>query len=224
MEPIRVLIVDDHTLFREGLAGLLGEREEMEVVGEARDGLEAVEKAKELMPDIILMDLRMARCDGLEATRLIKKDMPYAAIAMLTVSEKDEDLFEAMKAGAKGYILKTVTATELASVVAFIAQGHVVIAPAMAERLLAEFGTMAQKQDEASSGIARLTEKESEILTMVGQGLSNKEIARRLYVSEATVKTHLRNILEKLHLHNRIQAAVFAAEKGLLSSRKPSSA
>jgi len=218
------MIVDDHTLFRAGLVGILKEVPEIDVVGEASNGQEAVAQAQELMPDVILMDLCMSPCDGLEATRQIKKVMPYVNIVILTASEKDEDLFGAMKAGARGYILKTETPEELVSVINFAARGHVVISPEIAEKLLLEFGTMAENQGDAAAIDAKLTKREKEILLMVAEGLNNREIGRRLFLSEGTIKTHLRNILDKLHLRNRMEAVAFAAKQGLLEDERKSQA
>jgi two-component system NarL family response regulator len=209
MEPIRVLLVDDHQLFRRGVASLLSGREDIEVVGEASNGAEAVERARELMPDVILMDIKMPELDGLAATKQLKAEMPYVRIMMLTVSETDEDLFEAIKAGASGYLLKNVDPDYLVACVQQVQRGEVPIAPTMAAKILRELTAPAE------STIQALTGRERQVLELLAGGLANKEIAFQLKISENTVKNHLRNILEKLHLQNRVQAALYAVRMGL---------
>lgn len=209
MEPIRVLVVDDHTLFRRGVSALLSGREDMEVVGEAGDGREAVERARDLMPDVILMDIKMPEMDGLAATKQIKAEMPYVRIMMLTVSETDEDLFEAVKAGAQGYLLKNVDPDYLVACVQQVQRGEVPIAPTMAAKILRELTAPAEVAS------PELTGRERQVLELLAAGKANKEIAFSLKISENTVKNHLRNILEKLHLQNRVQAALYAVKMGL---------
>lgn len=209
MEPIRVLLVDDHQLFRRGVASLLSGREDIEVVGEASNGVEALERARELMPDVILMDIKMPELDGLAATKQLKAEMPYVRIMMLTVSETDEDLFEAIKAGASGYLLKNVDPDYLIACVQQVHRGEVPIAPTMAAKILRELTSPAE------SSIQALTGRERQVLELLSGGLANKEIAFQLKISENTVKNHLRNILEKLHLQNRVQAALYAVRMGL---------
>lgn len=209
MERIRVLIVDDHTLFRRGVSTLLSGREDMEVVGEAADGREAVERARDLMPDVILMDIKMPEMDGLAATKQIKAELPYVRIMMLTVSETDEDLFEAVKAGAQGYLLKNVDPDYLVACVQQVQRGEVPIAPTMAAKILRELTAPAEHAP------PELTGRERQVLELLAEGLANKEIAFSLKISENTVKNHLRNILEKLHLQNRVQAALYAVKMGL---------
>ena len=216
MEPIRVLIVDDQTLFRESLTSLLQGYQCIEIVDGAEDGLEAIIKARELMPDIVLMDIRLPRCSGVEATRAIMKEMPGINVIMLTVSDKHEDLFAAVKAGAKGYFLKTVEADELIKGIELVSCGHVVVSPMMATKLLAEFSNMSEAvRRQAKAAGTVLTKREQEILKLLARGASNKEMAETLVIAENTVKTHLRNILRKLHLHNRVQAAIYAIQEGL---------
>lgn len=220
MGKIRVLIADDHVLFREGLKSILqraGER--FQVVGEAGSGLEAQELALRLKPDIILMDVRMPNGSGLEATRALTPCLPDTKIIMLTISDNDEDLFEAIKAGAKGYLLKTsANAAQLIAALESVAADQVILTPTMAIKLAAEFAAMARQSEISKPSLsplaspdvmhdARLTEREREVLELVAQGLTNKEIGKRLYISENTVRTHLRNILDKLQVHNRAQAA-----------------
>lgn len=209
MDPIRVLLVDDHQLFRRGVASLLSGREDIEVVGEANNGAEAVERARELMPDVILMDIKMPRLDGIAATKQLKTEIPYVRIMMLTVSETDEDLFEAIKAGASGYLLKNVDPEYLIASVQQVQRGEVPIAPTMAAKILRELTAPAETTVQA------LTGRERQVLELLAGGLANKEIAFQLKISENTVKNHLRNILEKLHLQNRVQAALYAVRMGL---------
>jgi DNA-binding NarL/FixJ family response regulator len=216
----RILLVDDHVLFRKGLAALLGTRQEMQVVGEASDGLEAIELAGEILPDVILMDINMPRIDGLEATRRIKQDMPHVNIVMLTASEDDKNLFEAIKSGAQGYLLKNLEPYQLFELLESLSRGEAPLSGAIAARILKEFTRPVQSPDEAPELVERLTARETVILQLVAEGLTNKEIATKLVISENTVKIHLRNILEKLHLQNRIQAAVYAVRKGLANEEK----
>ncbi len=218
MEPIRVLLVDDHALFRQGLRRLLEDQPDFEIVGEAATGLQAVERAGELMPDVILMDIYMPESDGLEATRAIRARLPYARIVMLTVSDEDHNLFEAIKAGAQGYVLKKIEPRELYEKVRSAARGEAPLSPQMAPRLIAEFARLAAhgSGDEVDS----LTPREHDVLGAVARGLSNKEIAAALGLSEYTVRNHLRNIMEKLHLRNRTEAATFALRRGLAPSEE----
>lgn len=213
MDPIRVLVVDDHTLFRRGVVTLIAGREEMEVVGEAGDGQEAIDRARELMPDVILMDIKMPKVDGLAAARQIKSELPYVKIMMLTVSETDEDLFEAVKAGAQGYLLKNVDPDYLIACVQQLQRGEVPIAPTMAAKILRELTAPVEAAPPA------LTGREQQVLELLAGGKANKEIAFALKISENTVKNHLRNILEKLHLQNRVQAALYAVRKGIVEKK-----
>jgi DNA-binding NarL/FixJ family response regulator len=210
---IRVLLVDDHTIFRTGLASVLASQDGFEVVGQAASGREAVERAQELMPDIIVMDVLMPYGDGLEATRRIKGALPYARIVMLTASEEEQVVFEAMKSGAQGYLLKTVEAATLFATLRAVMRGEVVVSHAMAGKILGEFSRLATGP--GATQTADLTAREREVLGLLTQGTTNKEIAAALGITESTVKNHLRNILEKLHLENRVQAATFALRIGL---------
>lgn len=212
---LRILLADDHVLFRKGVAALLASRQDMQVVGEAGDGLEAIAAARELLPDVILMDINMPKCDGLQATRQIKREMPHVKIVILTVSEEDQDLFEAIKIGAQGYLLKDLEPYQLYDLMESISRGEAPLSGAMAARILKEF-----THPDPSSGkeevIDELTPREIDILELVVEGKTNKEISSELVISENTVKIHIRNILEKLHLQNRIQAAVYAVRQGLV--------
>ncbi len=218
MEPIRVMLVDDHALFRQGLRRLLEDQPDFEIVGEAATGREAVERASEIMPDVILMDIYMPEGDGLEATRAIRARLPYARIVMLTVSDEDHNLFEAIKVGAHGYVLKKIEPRELYETVRSAARGEAPLSPQMAPRLIAEFARLASQG--GGSEVDALTPREHDVLAAVAQGLSNKEIAASLGLSEYTVRNHLRNIMEKLHLRNRTEAATFAFRSGLAPSEE----
>lgn len=213
MEPIRILVVDDHILFRKGLINLLASQEDMEVVGDADNGHEGLEKARDLMPDIILMDIAMPECNGLEATRLIKAEMPYARIVVLTVSEAETDLFQAIKDGAQGYLLKSLEPDELFRLLRGVQRGDAPLSPHMATKILAEFS---QPKAEDQIPEDTLTGREREVLELLIWGKTNKQIASDLSITENTVKNHLKNILEKLHLQNRVQVAAYALKQGLL--------
>ena len=218
MEPITVLVVDDHTLFRRGIITVLNGHEELKVFGEAADGLEAIEKAGILNPDVIVMDLNMPRCSGLEAIQALQAEMPQVNILVLTVSEMEADLFAAVKFGATGYLLKKVEPEELVRAITAIARGGVIVSPLMATKLLTEFKqlTTGVEKEAAGKDEAELSPREAEVLQLVAQGATNKEISDSLFISENTVKTHLRSIMEKLHLANRSQAAAYAIQRGLV--------
>ncbi len=216
MEPIRVLLVDDHILFRKGIANLLAAQPDMDVVGEAGDGQEALEKARELMPDLILMDIVMQGMSGRQATGIIKDEMPYVKIVMLTVSERDSDLFDAIRSGADGYLLKDLEPEELYRLCRGVFRGEAPLSPLMAAKILREFSSLADVRAGAGGPTGRLTPREIEVLELIVKGQTNKEIADTLCVAESTVKNHLRNILAKLHLRNRAQAAAYAVREGLV--------
>lgn len=221
MEPVKVLIADDHALVRRGIMAVLAGSEDLQVVGEAADGLEAIEKARETSPDVILMDLNMPRCSGLEAIQALQTEMPQVCILVLTVSEMESDLFAAMKFGATGYLLKQVEPEDLIHAVLYIAQGGVIVSPQMASALLGEFKNPAVPAgEEAVPADADLSPREGEVLQLVAKGATNKEIADALFISENTVKTHMQSIMGKLHLANRSQAAAYAVGKGLVRNKK----
>lgn len=218
MDRIKVLVVDDHTLFRRGITVVLANQKNLEVVGEASNGLEAIEKAEEFVPDVIVMDLNMPHCSGLEATQALQTKMPQINILVLTVSDNESDLFAAMKFGAKGYLLKNTEPDELVHAIFHISQGGVIVSPIMATKLLTEFRKPEARVEEKSAQKAEaiLSPREGEVLQLVAQGATNKQIADSLFISENTVKTHLRNIMEKLHLANRSQATAYAVKRGLV--------
>jgi two-component system NarL family response regulator len=215
IDAIRVLICDDHALFRRGLIMVLESEDGIEVVAEAEDGEEAIHKAEDAAPDVVLMDVRMPRMSGIEATRAISEAVPTAKILMLTVSDDEEDLYEAVKAGATGYLLKEISIEEVANAIRAVVTGQSLISPSMASKLLSEFNNLA-KQAQQKVIAPKLTDRELQVLKLVAQGMSNREAAETLFISENTVKNHVRNILEKLHLHSRMEAVVYAVREKLL--------
>jgi DNA-binding NarL/FixJ family response regulator len=216
-ESLKVLIVDDHALFRRGLQMVLEQEHDIEVVGEAADGQEAVDKAQELMPDVVLMDIRMPKRSGIEATESIKDLMPHVKILMLTISDEEADLYDAIKAGAAGYLLKEISTEEVADAIRSVWNGQSRISPSMAAKLLSEFAAMTKRASEREQvPTPRLTDREMEVLRLVAKGLNNRDIAKELFISENTVKNHIRNILEKLQLHSRMEAVVYAVREKLL--------
>ena len=218
-DPIRVLIVDDHALFRRGLEMVLAEEPDIELVGEASDGAEAVAKAGEALPDVVLMDIRMPKSSGIEACRAMKEVAPSAKIVMLTISDEEEDLFEAIRAGASGYLLKDIPYDEVADVVRAVHGGQSLINPSMAAKLLTEFAALAKRDGEERAQevpAPKLTDREMEVLRLVARGMNNRDIAKELFISENTVKNHGRNILEKLQIHSRMEAVMIAVRENLI--------
>jgi two-component system nitrate/nitrite response regulator NarL len=213
MQPTKVLIVDDHALLRRGVRNTIEPEEDFEVVGEAEDGAEALAKAKELKPDLILMDISMPHGNGLEALSAIKKELPDVKIIMLTVHDKDENLLEAIKRGAEGFLSKNVRAKALLDSLRGAMRGEAAISRHMAGKILREFVRLAEIEDKKTSG--QLTPREKEVLQKLSEGLSNKEIGLSLCISENTVKVHVKNIFRKLHLQNRTEAAAYAQRWGL---------
>lgn len=211
---MRILLADDHALVRDGIASLV-DAWGHEVVGQAASGSEAVELAGRLQPDLVLMDVRMPGGGGLEATKRIKAQHPEISIVMLTVSEDEDDLFTAIKAGAQGYLLKNLESPQLRSMLAAVERGEPAITPATAARIISEFG---RRERDATEDPDRLTERELDVLRLVTAGLRNKEIAARLGIRENTVKFHLGNILAKLHAQSRTELAALALREGLVEA------
>ena len=216
--PIRVLLADPHALFRRGVRLVLDDEADIEVIGECDDGLDAVDRIVELVPDLVLMDVRLPGVSGIEATRRARTLVPGVKVAILTVSEDDEDLFAAVRAGATGYILKEVSIEELPSAVRAVARGDSLISPPMASRLLGEFNALSRRVEEQRGTAPRLSDRELEVLRLVARGMSNKDIAAELVIAENTVKNHVRNILEKLQLRSRMEAAMYAVREKLVDA------
>ena len=216
--PIQVLLVDDHAVFRRGLALVLAAEPDIEVVGEASHGAEAVDRAGELQPHVVLMDVRMPGMNGIEATRRIRQAQPAVRVAMLTGSTEEDDLLASLRAGATGYLLKEVAIEEIAPAVRAIARGQALVSPSMASRLVAEFNALSRRVDEQHDHAPRLTDREIEVLRLVARGMSNREIAAELVIAENTVKNHVRNILEKLQLRSRMEAALYAVRERLVDT------
>lgn len=214
MDTIRVLIADDHPMVRQGIRTFLERQPDVDVVGEAANGQEAVRRAGELAPDVVLMDLRMPVLDGIAATREIKTRQPAVAIVVLTSFADDAQITDALQAGASGYLLKEISPTNLIDGIRAAARGDAPLAPQVAKRLVEN---TRQPRPRADAEIELLSERELQVLKLLGQGLSNKEIAGQLVISDKTVKFHVSSILSKLHLSDRTQAALFAAKHGLIS-------
>lgn len=214
MSRARLILADDHDLFREGLAGLIDAQLDLEVTGQAGDGLEALTLVRDMKPDLIIMDINMPICDGLEATRLIRSEWPEARIVMLTVHDEDEKLFEAIKAGAQGYMLKSLHSADFLRGVRSALSGEAVLPPQLAARLLKEFARLSTQPaaltPESGNEPFGLTAREQEVLDLIATGATDKEIAAQLALSLHTVKSHVRNILSKTHAINRRQAAKLA--------------
>ena len=214
--PIRVVIADDHDLYRRGMQVVVELDGTARVVGEASNGVDAVEVCSRVQPEVVLMDVRMPGVGGIEACRRIREAVPSARILMLTMSDDESDLFEAIKAGASGYLLKDLPGEEVASAIRRVHDGQAIIPPGMAATLLAEFTRLSQEPQPVTGSAPLLTDREVEVLRLVARGMANREIADQLVISENTVKNHVRNILEKLHLHSRVEAAVYAHRQHLL--------
>lgn len=219
--PLRLLLVDDQRLIRAGFAMMLGVEPDIEVVGEACDGAEAIERAAELRPDLVLMDVQMPGVDGIAATtEIVAKG--HSRVVVLTTFDRDDYLFDALQAGASGFLLKNAEADHLVEAVRAVGRGHALLAPEVTRRVISRMveggdtGAAAPAADDAGHDLTGLTEREHEVLVAVGRGLSNAEIAAELFIGEATVKTHVSNILAKLHLRDRVQAVVVAHESGIV--------
>ncbi len=219
MAEIRVLLADDHTMFRQGVHQIMDSQPGIQVIGEARNGEEAVEMAGALKPDIVLMDINMPKLDGVRATKRIMEaeDEHHPVIIMLSMHRQDEYIFEAIKAGAKGYFLKDSDSQDLIQALRSAVRGEAVLEPELAQKVLEEFRRMSSGSHRQVTGLASLTERETEILRLVAQGLSNREIADQLHLAAKTVKNQLYVVFQKLHLNNRTQAALYALRKGLVT-------
>ena len=219
MDPISVLIADDHTLFRKGIRQMLEAVEDISVLGEAATGREALAQARTLMPDVILMDVKMPEMDGVEATRILHREMPHLGILFCTMFEDDEFVFAGLKAGGRGYILKESDPGTMLRAIRAVARGESLLSPTVAQKVLRQLGA---RPGEEPAGMAPLsddlTEREVEVLVLVGQALSNKQIARELTISEKTVKNHVSNIYAKLHICARTEAMLYAIRKGLVKA------
>jgi DNA-binding NarL/FixJ family response regulator len=216
VRPIRVVIADDHELYRRGMAVVVELDGSAVVVGQAGNGDEAVAVCAAEAPDVVLMDVRMPGSGGIEACRRIRTVVPTTRILMLTMSDDELDLFEAIKAGASGYLLKDLPGEEVAEGIRKVFEGQAIIPPGMAATLLQEFGRLSRESDPVSSPDTCLTDREVEVLRLVARGQANREIAESLVISENTVKNHVRNILDKLHMHSRVEAAVYAHRQNLI--------
>ncbi|MFS8639850.1 MAG: response regulator transcription factor [Symbiobacteriaceae bacterium] len=217
--PIRVLVADDHAILRDGIRTLLEAQPDIEVVGEASDGVEAVELARQLKPDVVLLDIGMPGMNGIEATRTILQDVPETRVLILSMHDNEEYIFPILEAGASGYVLKRSAATELVSALRAVVQGHTILHPDVAAKVLA--GVSRRQRGEGGEGppkrVDGLTERETEILTLIAQGLTNQEIADRLFISIKTVQAHRSNIMEKLDLHDAVELTKYAIRHGLIS-------
>ncbi|HEX3731063.1 MAG TPA: response regulator transcription factor [Opitutaceae bacterium] len=216
MKKLRLLLVDDQAMFREGLRLILGQQPDFEIAGEAGDGREAIEAARRLRPDVILMDLRMPNLGGAAATREITTEQPGARVLVLTTFEEDEEVFAALRSGAAGYLLKASPSEKLCEAIRVAARGESWLQPSVAAKLVAEFGRMAPRPAPAADLAEALSPREKDVLRCLAEGLSNKEIGRRLEISEGTVKNHMSQVLGKLQVLDRTQAALRARELGLL--------
>lgn len=214
---IRVLLADDQEMVRSGFRLLLARETDLEVVGEAADGLEAVALTARRRPDVVLMDIRMPRLDGLEATRRLIADGPEAKVLILTTFDDDEYIFEALDAGASGFILKDAPAADMLDAIRVIARGDALLAPSVTRRVIAEFARR-ERDPRARVRLTKLTERELEVLRLLARGMSNAEIASALVISGATVKTHVARIIQKLGIRDRVQAVVSAYESGLMDT------
>ncbi len=223
-KKIKVLIVDDHGLFREMLYHTLSDEEDIEVVGEAVDGNEAIELTKKLKPDILLLDISMPGMDGIEATKILSKECPNSKIVILTALDNEEYIFKLIKAGAIGYLMKDTSTSEVISAIRAAHSGESLIQPRVARKILNKLSNLLEntkdtppKKNEIKEKLNLLTERELEVVKLVGQALNNKEIAKKLYISDATVKTHVMNAMHKLNLRDRVELALFAVQSGLVS-------
>ena len=216
MEPIKVLLADDHTLFRKGVRVLLEQIDAIEVVGEATSGQDVVAQARDLIPDVILMDIKMPGTSGIEATRTTLQENPHIGVILVTMFDDPESVFSGMRAGARGYVLKEAEPEELKRAIEAAYRGEVILCPIIAKKVMEHFGRDPGRRQQGLP-YEELTQRELEVLQSAGEGLANKEIAARLVVSEKTVKNHIANIFSKLQVNDRTQAVLVALRKGLIS-------
>ncbi len=217
MTKIRILIADDHRVVREGLAAILKSRNDMDVVGEATNGFEVIEKTKELKPDVILMDISMPQMNGVEATRAIRKISPEIGIVVLTMHDDDATIFELVRTGVHGYLLKDADSSEIIKAIQSIYKGESVIHPAIARKILSEFSNLGSEQDKkAPRQVYNLSTREVDVLRRVAKGKTNKEIASELQLSEKTIKNHVRNIFHKMGVYDRTEAAMKGVQEGII--------
>jgi len=215
-EKIKVMLCDDHAILRSGLTRLLGEQEDIEVVGEAENGREAVQKVQELYPDIVLMDIGMPVMNGMEATKQIKKRNPDIKVLVLTMHDNEEYLFQVLQAGASGYVLKKAADSDLVNAIHVVARGDCFLYPSAAKMVVEDYLEKLRSGQEPTSSYDTLTDREREILKLVAEGYTNREIAESLFISVKTVETHKSNIMEKLNLHKRAELVRYAIRKGIL--------
>jgi NarL family two-component system response regulator LiaR len=215
MDKVGILIVDDHTLFRTGIRKMLEAEADMRVVGEAATGREALEQARQLVPDVILMDVKMPDLDGIEATRRLCREMPHVGVIFCTMFEDDEFVFAGLQAGGRGYILKDADPDTVLRAIRAVANGESLLGPTIAEKVMRQFSALPGKQTPVFDD---LTPRELEVLTLIAEGLGNREIAQELVISEKTVKNHINNIFSKLHVNDRSQAILYAIRKGLVKT------
>jgi len=214
MRQIKVLLADAKEIFREGLARLLDEHEHIKVVSQCSNGNQAITKVEETKPDVVLIDNNISDCGSNEATQEIKGLFPGVQVALLTDSENEQELFSAIESGATGYLLKDIKVADLVESIDLIGKGEVVVSPPLAEKLVDKFTSMRQREAESQMG---LTQQELEIVKLLAKGVTNKEIAETLFITENTAKVHIKNILEKLHLRNRQQVVAYAVQQGLVT-------
>ena len=219
MDRIRVLLADDHAILRDGIRALLTDHPDIVVIGEAEDGHWAVHLAHELHPDVVLMDIGMPRLNGLEATRQIKHDCPEAAVLILTMHDNEEYLRQVLAAGASGYVLKTVNGERLAENIRSVYRGEVLLSPSIAAKVVQQLSRLQEETGRREEALHALTPREREVFFLASRGLKNTEIAAHLYLSEKTIKTHLRNIYNKLNLTSKADLRLFAVKMGLVSDR-----
>jgi DNA-binding NarL/FixJ family response regulator len=213
MDKITILIVDDHTLFRRGIRKMIEAEEDMLVLGEAANGREAIQLMRGRMPDVVLMDIQMPELDGIEATRMMHREMPHLGIVFITMYENDEFVFRGLQAGGRGYILKDADPDTMLRAIRGVAKGESLLGPTIALKVMRQFSVIEMAHPSVTDG---LTPREIEVLKMIAEGISNKEIAGRLFISEKTVKNHINNILSKLHLYDRTQATLYAIRTGIV--------